>query len=85
LLWGKYRFIEFAKGNGTKAVVPSKKNRKKQCKYDEYLYKLRHLVGNAFLHLKRWRGVAARYAKHAASFLAAGQIRCIALWLNVLA
>ncbi|MFZ0615353.1 MAG: IS5/IS1182 family transposase, partial [Chthoniobacterales bacterium] len=33
-----------------------------------------------FLHIKRWRGIATRYAKNASSFLAAIQIRCIALW-----
>ncbi len=32
---------------------------------------MRHLVENAFLHLKRWRGIATRYAKNTASFLAA--------------
>nr|MBE8586244.1 IS5/IS1182 family transposase [Xenorhabdus griffiniae] len=41
-------------------------------------------VENAFLHLKRWRGIATRYAKNRASFLAAVQIRCLVLWLNVL-
>jgi len=51
--------------------------------YDEYLYKLRHLVENAFLLLKRWRGIAARCAKNAASFIAAVQIRCIPIWLLV--
>ena len=47
------------------------------------LYKLRHLVENPFLHLKRWRGIATRYAKNTAPFLAAVQIRCIALWVNI--
>jgi transposase len=64
-------------------VIPPKKNRKVQREYDEYLYKIRHLVENAFLHLKRWRGIATRYAKNAASFLAAVQIRCIALWAKI--
>ncbi|HLB32876.1 MAG TPA: IS5/IS1182 family transposase, partial [Chthoniobacterales bacterium] len=41
-------------------------------------------VENAFLHLKRWRGIATRYAKNIESFLAAVQIRCIALWAEVL-
>lgn len=77
--------IDMAAKNGTQAVIPPKKNRKKQREYDEYLYKLRHLVENAFLHLKRWRGIATRYAKNAASFLAAVHIRCIAIWANVLA
>jgi transposase len=64
-------------------VIPPKKNRKEQRAYDKDLYKLRHLVENAFLHLKRWRGIATRYAKNSASFLAAVQIRCIALWANI--
>jgi transposase len=66
-------------------VIPPKKNRKVQREYDEYLYRLRHLVENAFLHLKRWRGIATRYAKNTSSFIAAVQIRCICLWLKVLA
>ncbi|MCI8813012.1 MAG: transposase, partial [Oscillibacter sp.] len=57
--------------------------RKHLREYDEYLYKLRHLVENAFLLLKRWRGIAMRYAKNAASFVAAVQIRCIAIWLLI--
>ncbi|MFH1914049.1 MAG: IS5/IS1182 family transposase, partial [Pseudomonadota bacterium] len=51
--------------------------------YDKYLYKIRHLVENAFLHLKRWRGIATRYAKNSASFLAAIHIRCISLWAGI--
>ena len=77
--------IEFAEKNGMIVVIPPKKNRKEQRSYDEDLYKLRHLVENAFLKLKQWRGIATRYAKNAASFLAAIQIRCIALWLRILA
>jgi transposase len=66
-------------------VIPPKKNRKMQREYDEYLYRLRHLVENAFLALKRWRGIATRYAKNTASFVAAVQIRCIAIWASILA
>ena len=51
--------------------------------YDKDIYKLRHLVENAFLHLKKWRGIATRYAKNVASFVAAVQIRCIALWVKI--
>ena len=77
--------IDFAEKNGMIVVIPPKKNRKEQRPYDKELYKLRHLVENAFLKLKQWRGIATRYAKNAASFLAAIQIRCIALWLQILA
>jgi len=65
-------------------VIPPRRNRKEQRPYDQYLYRLRHLVENAFLHLKRWRGIATRYAKTSISFLAAVQVRCIALWLAIL-
>jgi transposase len=75
--------LEQATQQGMKPVIPPRKHRKVQRDYDRYLYKLRHLVENAFLHLKRWRGIATRYAKNTASFLAAVQIRCIALWANI--
>lgn len=75
--------IEQAKMQGMRAVIPPRKNRKEARGYDKDLYKLRHLVENAFLHLKRWRGVATRYAKNAASFLAAVHIRCLAIWAEI--
>ena len=71
--------IDQAIVQGIKPVIPSKRNRLLARTYDKDLYRLRHLVENAFLHLKRWRGIATRYAKNTASFLAAVQIRCIAL------
>lgn len=75
--------IEQAKQQCMTAVIPPTKNRKVQREYDKDLYKLRHLVENAFMHLKRWRGIATRYAKNANSFLAAVQIRCLVLWANI--
>ena len=77
--------VAYAAGAGMNVVIPAKRNRKQQREYDRYLYRLRHLVENAFLHLKRSRGIATRYAKNTASFLAAVQIRCIAIWCAVLA
>lgn len=70
---------------GFEVVIPPKKNRRKQRDYDEYLYKIRHVIENTFLHLKRWRGIATRYAKTLKAFEAAVQIACIAKWLKVLA
>ena len=69
---------------GMDPVIPPRKHRKESRDYDKHLYRLRHLVENAFLHLKRWRGIATRYAKNTASFLAAVHIRCIAIWLKIL-
>jgi len=73
-----------AEARGMKAEIPPRKNRREQRPYDKHLYKLRHLVENAFLHLKGWRGVATRYAKRASSFLAIVHIRCLFLWLQIL-
>lgn len=72
--------LEMAQKAGMEAVIPPKKNRKVQRSYDKDLYRLRHLVENAFLMLKQWRGIATRYAKNASSFLASVHIRCIAIW-----
>ena len=75
--------IEYLEKNDIEVVIPSKKNRKIQRNHDAYIYKMRHLIENAFLHLKRWRSIATRYAKNSKSFLAAVQIRCIALWAKI--
>ena len=75
--------IAQAEQQGMKAVIPPRKNRKVQREYDQHLYKQRHLVENAFLHIKQWRGIATRYAKRLSSFLAAVQIRCLVLWLRI--
>jgi transposase len=75
--------VEQAQQQGMQVQIPPRKNRKEPRSYDKHLYKLRHLVENAFLYLKQWRGIATRYARNAASFLAAVQIRCLALWLDI--
>jgi transposase len=72
-----------ATGQGMTPQIPPRRNRKEQRPYDSHLYKQRHLVENAFLHLKRWRGIAMRYAKRFDSFVAAIQIRCFVLWLRI--
>jgi len=77
------RIIKQAEEAEMEVVIPPKKNRKIQRQYDKDLYKLRHLVENAFLMLKRWRGIATRYAKNSASFLAAVHIRCLAIWADI--
>jgi transposase len=75
--------IRTARAAGMAPVIPPKKNRIQQRVYDAEIYKIRHLVENAFLYLKQWRGIATRYAKRSSSFLAAVQIRCMVLWLNI--
>ena len=67
---------------GTEPVIPPRSHRKLQRCYDKDLYKLRHLIENAFLKLKQWRAIATRYAKTTKSFLAECQIAAIMLWLR---
>ena len=75
--------LQPAATQGMTVVIPPKKNRTAQRTYDQDLYKRRHLGENAFLALKQWRGIATRYAKNSASFLAAVHIRCLVLWLKI--
>jgi transposase len=77
------KIVDEAINLGMTPVIPPRKNRKIQREYDKNLYKKRHLVENAFLRLKQWRGIATRYAKNASSFEAAVQIRCLILWLAI--
>ena len=78
------RVLSQANERGMSAVIPPRRHRRIQRSYDKELYRLRGLVENASLYLKRWRGIATRYAKNSASFLAAVQIRCTASWANIL-
>lgn len=76
--------VDTALEKGVQVVIPPKKNRRAQRYYDKELYKLRHLVENAFLHMKEWRGIASRFAKNTTSYLAAVQIRCLMMWLKII-
>jgi transposase len=76
--------IQATVANQMVAVIPSKANRIEQREYDKYLYRMRHLIENAFLNLKRWRGIATKKKKSTASFVAAVQIRCIDIWAKIL-
>ena len=63
--------VEQAERQDMKVVIPPRKNRKVQREYDHMTMictVCSHLVENAFLHLKRWRGIATRFAKNASSF-----------------
>ncbi len=75
--------VTLAAERNMQVIIPPKKNRLVQREYDKYLYKMRHLVENAFLWMKEWRGIATRYAKNTASYLAAVKIRCLFLWLSI--
>ncbi|WP_162504894.1 transposase [Treponema endosymbiont of Eucomonympha sp.] len=58
------------------AVIPPVKSRKEQRTYSHELYRARHVIETVFRALKRRRGIDVRYAKLAASFIAAIHVRC---------
>ena len=76
--------VASAAERGMTPVIPSRKNRKAPRDWDRDLYQLRHLVENSFCEFKQWRGVATRYAKTIASYLAGCQIRALLIWAKLI-
>jgi len=68
---------------GSIAVIPSRKCRKKTREYDRDIYKERNLVERFFGRIKQFRRVATRYEKLADHYLAVVQIASIRLWSHV--
>ncbi len=56
-------FVEVIEKTGAVAVIPPRRNRKKQREYDRELYKERNLVERLFQKLKQFRRIATRYEK----------------------
>ena len=67
---------------GKTAIIPPKRNRKKQRTYDRDLYRARHLVENFFCKLKHFRGIATRYDKTKRNYLAAVHLAAAVILLN---
>jgi transposase len=76
-----------------KAVIPEKKdqaaNRKRRgskggrpVSHDTGLYKERNTVERAINKMKAWRGIATRYDKTPASYLAALHLRASMIWIK---
>ncbi len=65
---------------GTEAVIPSKRNRKRAIQYDKIAYRERNTIERAFCSLKDYRRIATRYDKLLRNFLSAIQIAATILW-----
>jgi transposase len=76
------KFRAELKARGLKAVISSKPERKRKIPKDRVLYRLRYLVEVFFHNLKRFRGIATRFDKTRACYLALIHVGCICLWLN---
>ncbi len=67
-----------AKQNNMTPVIPRRKNSKQPNKdFDQYLYRLRHLVENVFARLKHFRSIATRFEKLARNYKAMLYIACL--------
>ncbi len=66
------------------ANIPKKKNTKSSYNHmDWYLYKMRHLVENAFARLKHFRSIATRFDKLKESFEATVALACASIWIKL--
>jgi transposase len=62
---------------GMSVIIPRRKNSIKGNKgLDRHLYKLKHLVENAFARLKHYRAVASRYDKLARNYKSIVSLAC---------
>ncbi len=63
-------------------MIPPKRNRKVQRRYDVHLYKERNLIERFFNKLKQFRRVATRYDKLLVNFMGFVKLAAIAIWLK---
>ena len=62
-------------------VIPRRSNSNKDnTEFDRYLYRLRHLVENAFARLKHFRSIATRFDKLARNYKSMLCLACIFIW-----
>lgn len=72
---------ELATKKGAWANIPPKSNRNDPICFSPYLYRARNRVERFFNRIKQFRGVATRYDRLAANYLAFVQLASIRLWL----
>jgi len=75
------RILRLLKEQSAVSVIPSKKNRQKQRKWDKEIYKERHLIECFFNKVKHYRCLATRYDKLACTFKAFLTLASIMVWL----
>jgi transposase len=66
------------------ANIPAKSNRKDSFSFSGWVYRQRNLVERFFNKLKQYRGIATRYDKNPANFLAAVKIIATRIWIKAL-
>lgn len=66
---------------GIGAVIPRKKNDRRDGRFDRAAYRERNVVERLINRLKQWRRIATRYEKRAANYAGMLTIAAILLWL----
>ena len=76
------RFRDVIALKGGEAVIPPLRSRSQAIPYDKHIYKDRNLVERFFCLIKRFRRIATRYEKTAASFAAMLCLAGTMVWLR---
>ena len=71
----------YCRRRGLRYTIPRLSSERRRGPFDRTAYRRRHLIENLFAHTKRFRALATRYDKTAASFHAAWTLVCTLLWL----
>ena len=71
------RIVKYIEKNKGICVIPSRKNRKEQRKYNKDIYKNRNQIERFFNQLKQFRRMATRYDKLLFSFLSLVQFAVV--------
>jgi transposase len=74
--------IDLVAAKGGHAHIPTARDRKVQRSVPHTIYRRRNLVERFFNRLKQFRRIAARYEKHAVTFLAAVLIASTRIWIR---
>lgn len=75
---------DMAKQKQVWANIPAKSNRKDSFPFSSWVYRQRNLVERFFSKLKQFRGIATRYDKDPANFLAAVKLAATRIWIRSL-
>lgn len=75
-------FITVIETNGATAVIPPRRNRGAQRKYDRHLYKERHLVECFINKIKWYRRIFSRFEKLADRYLGFLNLVSTIIWLR---
>ena len=71
------------KQQGTEAVIPYLRHRRKPPPFDAIAYRRRNVIERTFCRLKDWRAIATRYDKTARNYLSGlSLVVAVSLWIR---